>query len=69
MYKKLLCLVAIVGLNFCWLGGCKEDTTATEEVKTEAEYKAEAEKEITDENVDKTLEDIEKEVDTEMAQE
>lgn len=69
MYKKMLCLVAIVGLSFCWLGGCKEDTTEVEEVKTDAEYKAEAEKEITDENADKTLEDIEKQVDAELTQE
>ena len=52
-----------------WIGGCKEDSTATEEVKTEAEYKAEAEKEITEENVDKTLDDIEKELEAEMAAE
>jgi hypothetical protein len=69
MYKKLLCLLVIAALSLCWLGGCKEDSTATEEVKTEAEYKAEAEKEITEENVDKTLDDIEKELEAEMAQE
>lgn len=69
MYKKLLCLFVVVALSLCWAAGCKEDTTATEEVKTEAEYKAEAEKEITAENADKALEDIEKEIDAEMAQE
>ena len=69
MYKKMLCLLVITALSLCWLGGCKEDTTATEEVKTDAEYKDEAEKEITDENVDKTLEDIEKQVDAELTQE
>jgi len=69
MYKKLLCLFVIAALSLCWFAGCKEDTTATEEVKTEAEYKAEAEKEITAENADEALEDIEKEVDAEMTQE
>ncbi len=69
MYKKLLCLLVITALSLCWLGGCDDDTTATEEVKTEAEYKAEAEKEITDENADKALEDIEKQVDAELTQE
>lgn len=69
MYKKLLCLLAIVVLSFCWLVGCDNDSSETEAVKTEAEYKAEAEKDITEENVDQALEDIEKEVDAELTQE
>ena len=69
MYKKLLCLLVIAALSLCWLGGCDGETTEVEEVKTEAEYKAEAEKEITTENVDKALEDMEKELDADMTQE
>ena len=69
MYKKLLCLLVIAVLGLCWLGGCDNDTSETEAVKTEAEYKAEAEKEITAENVDKALEDMEKELDADVTQE
>lgn len=70
MYKKILCLVVIVTLGISFLGGCsKDDTSAVEEVKSEAEYKADAEKEITAENMDQTLSDLEKEIDTEISQE
>jgi len=39
----------------------------TEQVKTSAEYKAEADKEITEQNMDSELDSIEKEIDADAA--
>jgi outer membrane protein assembly factor BamD (BamD/ComL family) len=70
MYKKILYLFVIAMLGISILAGCsKDDTPAAEEVKSEAEYKADAEKEITAENMDQTLSDIEKDIEAEISQE
>ena len=68
MYKKMLCLFIIAAISLMGISGCKEDTTTVEEVKSEAEYKAEAQKEISDENVDDALSDIEKEITGELSE-
>jgi predicted small lipoprotein YifL len=59
----LLCLLVIAG--------CEPQGPAPaeqEQVKTAAEYKAEAEKEITEENMDQELAALEQAVDAEAAQ-
>ncbi len=56
-------------LCFSWLSGCKKDSTDAETVKTEAEHKAEAEKEINAENMDEELAKIEKEMDQDLKEE
>jgi len=59
----LLCLMIVTG--------CKPQASTPntqEEVKTAAEYKAEAEKEITAENMDKELASLEQAVEAEAAQ-
>jgi hypothetical protein len=69
-------LVKVVVTLWClvMIAGCKpQDQQGSapapqEQVKTEAEYKAEAEKEVTAENMEQELDSIEKEVNAEDAQ-
>ena len=67
-----LFLVAAV-LCVLYLGGCKGSSTDTQTeqdaVKTEAEYKAQADKEITKDNMAQELEKIEKSMEQDTAQE
>lgn len=69
MLRRILVLAVSGVLCISSLGGCSKDSGDTgaeqEEVKTAAQHKAEAEKEITAENMDDELAKIEKE----MAQE
>ena len=62
MLRRILAVVVSVVLCLACLTGCKKDSGETETVKTEAEYKAEADKEINTENMDEELDKIEKEV-------
>lgn len=65
--KKCLVIIAILaaGVVLMSLSGCKDKAADTESdiVKTDAEYKAEAEKEITKDNLLEELEKDEKSVD------
>ncbi|MBW8017835.1 MAG: hypothetical protein FVQ82_16805 [Planctomycetes bacterium] len=65
--KKRLVIIAILagGVVLMSLGGCKDKPADTESdiVKTDAEYKQEAEKEITRENMFEELDKLEKSVD------
>ena len=65
--KKRLVIIAVlaIGVVLMSLGGCKDKPADTESdiVKTDAEYKAEAEKEITKDNLLEELEKDEKSVD------
>jgi len=70
MVRKLVLMVtAAITAAFC-LTGCKKEPSDTEaqEVKTVAEYQAQAEKEITAENMDAELEKIEKAMEQELSQ-
>ena len=65
--KKRLVIIAVLAVGFVLmsLGGCKDKPADTESdiVKTDAEYKQEAEKEITKENMLDELDKLEKSVD------
>jgi len=70
MLRKLILILLTVGLlGFC---GCKKKSTepAPEEevvVKTVEQYKAQADKEITEKNLDAELDKLEKEVNEDAA--
>lgn len=66
MLQRVLAVVVSAVLCLACLTGCKKDSSDTETVKTEAEYKAQADKEINTENMDEELAKIEKEVDQDL---
>ena len=68
MLRKVLVLIASVVICVSGLTGCGKSSDEPE-VKTEAEYKAEAEKEITAENMDDELDKIEKEMEQDLKEE
>ena len=68
MLRKVLVIIAVAMISLFSLNGCKKSAD-TEEVKTAAEYKAEAEQEIDEENMDEELERIEKEVGQDISEE
>ncbi len=73
MLRKVLTISVAAILCISYMGGCKktssETVTQQDVVKTEAEYKAEAEKEISEENMAAELEKIEKAMEQEASQE
>lgn len=62
MWRKLHIIFVIVALGCFILTGCKKKSSEAEQVKTTAEYEAEAEKEIDTSNMAAELERIEKEM-------
>lgn len=72
MIRKTVWLAGIV-LTIAVLTGCKKETPPAVQpnapVKTAEEFKAEADKEITAENLDTELDKLEQEVETDMATE
>ena len=65
MLTRVLALVISSVLCVSMLGGCGSDSDSggqAEEVKTAAQHKTDAEKDITAENMDDELEKIEKEM-------
>ena len=72
MFRKLLVIAAVVAISFFCLSGCKKSPGGAEpeqEVKTMAEYEAEAREQINKENMDKELKSIEKQLEQELSQE
>ncbi|MHC4639841.1 MAG: hypothetical protein ACYTBP_17675 [Planctomycetota bacterium] len=71
MLRKILIIVLLAGL-VC-INGCKKSSSEapTEEVvvKTMAEYEAQAEKEVTEENMEAELQNIEKQMQQELTEE
>ena len=71
MLRKIFIIFLLAGL-LC-INGCKKRTSEApaEEVvvKTMAEYEAQAEKEITEENMETELQNIEKQMQQELTQE
>jgi len=69
MLLKMLFIVAVIAISIV---GCKkqpgEQQPIKEEVKTTAEYEADAKKEITKENMTQELNNIEKELQQETSQ-
>lgn len=59
----------VVAVCLCGLCGCGgEEPVQQEQTKTAAEYKAEAEKQITEENAEAELDKLEQSIDQEAAQ-
>ena len=73
MAQKILILVVVAAMGVFCVTGCKKSPdegggSSQAEIKTSAEYEAEAEKEITAENMAEELEKMEKELDAELSQ-
>jgi len=75
MLRKLLVIAAATALVVALASGCKkspeepQSQPAEQEVKTAQEYEAEAEREITKENMEEELAKLEKAVDQDLATE
>ena len=73
MARKVLITVVVMAISVFLVAGCKkspnEGESSQPEIKTSAEYKAEAEIEITEENVAEELERMEKELEAELSRE
>ena len=70
MLRKVLVIIALATISFFYFGGCDGDAESDEVVvKTEAEYKAEAEAQINEENMAEELEKIEKALEQEISEE
>ncbi len=67
MLRKVLVIIIAAAICVFSLSGCKKKSD--EEAKTAAEYKAEAEKEITKENMAEELEAIEKAMEEDISAE
>ncbi|MHC4462414.1 MAG: hypothetical protein ACYS6W_10580 [Planctomycetota bacterium] len=70
MLRKVLVMIVLASISFFCISGCDKDTESDEDVvKTEAEYKAEAEEQINEENMAEELEKIEKALEKEISEE
>ena len=74
MLRKILVITILATLSLFYIGGCDKtssDTETEEEVvvKTAAEYEAEAEKQITEENMEEELKKLEDTIDKEINEE
>ncbi len=70
MLRKIVAVWIVVLVSLSLAGcGSNEPSAPAEPTKTEAEYKAEADKEITTENVDAELDKLEQEVNQDAGQE
>lgn len=73
MLRKVLVIVAVAAISVFCLNGCKKSPEESEPEKktpkTLADYEAEAEKEITKENMAAELDRLEKEIEAETPSE
>ena len=70
MVKRIFILFLVAAITVLCMNGCKKKSDEEPvEVKTEAEYKAEAEKQINTENMEAELDKLEKEIEQEAATE
>ena len=67
MLRKVIVVITVTAIGVFSLSGCKKKSD--EGAKTAAEYKAEAEKEITKENMAEELEAIEKAMEEDISAE
>lgn len=68
MFKKFLIVLALFALSLFGLQGCQKEGGG-EPVKSKADYQAEAQKDITAENMEEALENIEKSISEEISSE
>ena len=73
MVQRISVLFTLTVVWLCLLGGCEKDSGEAEpereEVKTMAEYRAEAEKEINEENMEDELKKLEEAIEQDISQE
>ncbi len=73
MLRKVLVIIVSASISFFYFSGCDKasnDTEPNEEVvKTDAEYEAEAEAQINEENMAEELAKIEKALEQELSEE
>ena len=70
MLRKILAILILTVMVVVLVSGCKKDSSQTEQnVKTAAEYKAEAEEQINKENMASELDELEKTLEQEISQE
>lgn len=74
MLRKIFIMIVLATLSLFYISGCDKTSSDTEsseqvEVKTNAEYEAEAETQITEENVEDELKKLEAAVDKEIDEE
>ena len=73
MLRRILIIAIIAVMSVFCMNGCKERSSSTqsgqEEVKTAAEYEAEAKEQVNKENMAEELERIEKALDQDISQE
>lgn len=68
MFRKLLVIAIVVAISLSCLSGCKKSGPESEQ-KTMADYEAEAREQINKDNMDKELEQLEKQLEQELSQE
>ena len=69
MLRKLLIIFTVMIMGTCWVSGCKKSEPSAEEAaKTVEEFKAEADDEISKENLDEELKKLEAEMATETSE-
>jgi len=68
MFRKLLVIAVAVAISVFCLSGCKKSGSEPEQ-KTMADYEAEAREQINKDNMDKELEQLEKQLEQELSQE
>ena len=73
MLRKVLVIIVSASISFFYFSGCDKASSNTEPneevVKTDAEYEAEAEAQINEENMAEELEKIEKALEQEISEE
>ena len=71
MSRRILCVMTII-MTFVLLfgiAGCKKKSDEPGQIKTQAEYKSQAEEEITEDNMEAELNELEKELEAEITAE
>jgi ABC-type phosphate/phosphonate transport system substrate-binding protein len=70
MLRKVLVIIVLASISFFCISGCGGDDESDEVVvKTDAEYEAEAEAQINEENMAEELAKIEKALEQELSEE
>ena len=71
MMRRIFVLVLVTILGISFINGCKKKSGEPETtvIKSDAEYKAEAEKQINPENMDDELNKLEKQLEQEISSE
>ena len=69
MSRMIIAVCMAVTLALVFVTGCAKKSQPPEQTKTAAEYKAEADKQITQDNAGKELDSLEKSINDEAAQE